>query len=115
MGKEHFLPSLGRGNPRREPAVKGAQITIDLDVPLDQDEIADRVLAVLGEVEAEYGIEGFWNADRSIYAFERSGIVGEAHVRDGHVSVDVKLGVVFGALRKTIERKLRERLEAGLK
>jgi putative polyhydroxyalkanoate system protein len=114
MGKEHFMPMVTSGNQRREPSVKGAQIVIDLDVPLDQEEIADRVSAVLGEVEAEYGLDGFWNADRSIYAFERSGIVGEAHVEDGHVSVDVKLGVVFGALRKTIERKLRERLEEGL-
>jgi putative polyhydroxyalkanoate system protein len=114
MGKDHFLPSLGRGPKRREPKVKGAQIRIDMDVSLDHKDIVDRVTAVLGGIEDEYDIEGFWNADRSIYAFERSGIVGEAHVSDGHVTVDVKLGVVFGAFRKTIEQKLRQRLEEGL-
>jgi putative polyhydroxyalkanoate system protein len=111
--KEHFLPSLGKEK-RREPSVKGAQISIDMEVSLDHDEIVKRVSSALGEIEEEYGIEGYWNADQTVYAFERSGIVGEAHVGDGHVAIDIKLGVVFGAFRKVIEQKLRERLQEGL-
>jgi putative polyhydroxyalkanoate system protein len=114
MAKEDFLPSLGRGNPRREPRVKGAQVCIDMDVSLDHDEIVHRVTSVLEEIEVEYDLEGYWNADFTTYAFERSGIVGEAHVEDGHVTVDVKLGVLFGAFKGRIEEKLRERLEEGL-
>lgn len=108
--KEHFLPSLGQEK-RREPSVKGAQISMDLEVSLDHDEIVQRVSTVLEEIEAEYDIEGYWNADQTVYAFERSGIIGEAHVGDGHVAIDIKLGVVFSAFRKVIEKKLRERLQ----
>lgn len=85
-----------------------------MDVSLDHNTIVDRISAVLEGIEADYDIEGFWNATRSIYAFERSGIVGEAHISDGHVTVDMRLGVLFGAFKKTIEKRLRERLEEGL-
>lgn len=114
MVKERFLPSLGHGNRNREPRVKGAQVRIDMDVSLDHKGVVERVTEVLEEIEAEYNIEGYWNADQTVYAFERSGIIGEALVSDNHVTVDIKLGVLFSAFRGRIEKKIRERLEEGL-
>jgi putative polyhydroxyalkanoate system protein len=89
-----------------------ASIHIEHKTSLARDAIREKLGEVMEKVEAKFNLAGSWSGDK--YAFKRSGVDGEAVIQDGKVVVDIKLGMLLGALKGRIESELKTKLEEGL-
>jgi hypothetical protein len=112
---EYLIPNAAKGRPRRRsPAVKHANIEIELEPELEHAEIVDRVAPMLSAVEDKYGLEGFWDAERRSYNFSGRGLTGEAQVDDRLIRIEIKTNAFMGAFAGRIKRELKQQLEEVL-
>ena len=72
----------------------------------DAKEAIERVARAIGK---EYGISHQW--DGNAMTFTRSGVKGRIHIAGGDVHVHAELGMLVGAMKSTIEREIRRRLD----
>lgn len=94
--------------------MKHANIEIELEPALEHGEIVDRIGPMLFDVEVQYGLDGYWDADRHSYNFSGSGLTGEAQVDDNFVRVEIKTSAFLGAFAGRIKRELTQKLEEAL-
>lgn len=57
------------------------------------------------DLDEEYGLEHEW-ADKHHLTFERSGLSGELLLDKKHVTVNVKLGMLFWAFKPRLEQEI---------
>jgi putative polyhydroxyalkanoate system protein len=66
----------------------------------------ERVAKAIGK---EYGIAHQWDGNEM--TFTRSGVKGRIHIAGDDVHVHAELGMLVGAMKSTIEREIRRRLD----
>ena len=89
-----------------------AKLHIEHKTSLSKDDIRVKLGEVMGKIEEKFDIKGSWSGDD--YAFSRSGVDGKASIKDGLVTIDMKLGLVLSALKGRIESEMVSKLKEGL-
>lgn len=89
-----------------------ASLHIEHTTSLDKSSVREKLGEVMEKVEKKFDLEGSWSGDN--YTFKRSGVDGKAVIQDGKVVVDIKLGMLLGALKGKIESELKTKLQEGL-
>jgi putative polyhydroxyalkanoate system protein len=89
-----------------------ASLHIEHATRLSKADIRTKLGEVMGKIEEKFSLKGSWKGDE--YTFTRSGVDGKAVINDGRVVVDIKLGLMLGALRGVIESEMKTKLKEGL-
>ncbi len=89
-----------------------AKIHIEHATSLSRDDIREKLGEVMEKIESKFNLKGSWRGDE--YTFTRRGVDGHATIRDGSVVIDMKLGMVLGALKGRIEKEMLSKLQGGL-
>ncbi len=89
-----------------------ASLHIEHPTGLGKDQIREKLGEVMSKVEIKFGLKGSWSGDN--YTFSRSGVDGKASIASGKVVIDIKLGMLLGALKGKIESELKSKLVEGL-
>jgi putative polyhydroxyalkanoate system protein len=64
---------------------------------------------VVDDLRARFALDYAWDGDD--VAFERPGVSGRLHVGKDEVALEVKLGLLLGALKSTVEREIHQQLD----
>ena len=62
------------------------------------------------ELSEEHEFEGEW--EDGVLHLHRTGATGEVHVHDDDIEIKVKLALMLKPLRRTIEQRIEEQLDA---
>jgi putative polyhydroxyalkanoate system protein len=89
-----------------------ASLHIEHATSLSKAQIREKLGEVMGKIEERFSLKGSWKGDE--YAFNRSGVDGKAVISDRLVVVDIKLGLMLGALKGIIESEMHTKLKEGL-
>lgn len=84
-----------------------ATIRITHDYTMPADELKVRLDQLAEEMTSRYQLQCSWPAENCM-TFKRSGASGEIRVDGGRLSLDMKLGLMLGAFKTTIERDIRK-------
>ena len=70
----------------------------------------DAAQRVVEDLRRRFDLAYAWEGDE--VAFDRPGVSGRMHVGKDEVALEVKLGLLLGALKSTVEREIHEQLDA---
>ncbi len=80
---------------------------------LDNDELKTRVSEIADELGQHFKLESHWQDDSTI-KFKRAGVSGTLTLSETQVDVNMKLGVMLGALKGPITKELKAQMEKRL-
>lgn len=83
-----------------------ADISITQQHQLSADAARAAAQKVADKLAGDYGLQCRWDGD--VLRFERSGVEGTLALGDAQADVQIKLGMLMGAFRSTIEAKVAE-------
>lgn len=83
-----------------------ADISITQQHQLSADAARAAAQKVADKLARDYGLQCRWDGD--VLRFERSGVEGTLALEDRQAALRIKLGMLMGAFRSTIEAKVAE-------
>jgi putative polyhydroxyalkanoate system protein len=83
-----------------------ADISITQQHQLSQDAARAAAQKVADKLASDYGLQCRWEGD--VLRFERSGVEGTLALGERQAALRIKLGLLMGAFRSTIEAKVAE-------
>jgi putative polyhydroxyalkanoate system protein len=72
----------------------------------------ERIDMIARHLKKKYGGAYSWHGNSLI--FRRSGASGAVHLRDGHVELEIKLGIVFAPMKARIEGLIRQHIPEAM-
>jgi len=84
-----------------------ANIQITHDYTMPADELKAKIDEMAAEMASRYQLQCRWSADNCM-KFQRSGASGEIRINDGHLALNLKLGMMLGAFKSTIEKDMKK-------
>ena len=72
----------------------------------------DAATRVVDDLRRRFDLACEWHGDE--VTFERPGVSGRLHVGRDALAIDVRLGLLLGALKSTVEREINAQLDALL-
>lgn len=82
-------------------------ITLERDHQLSIEELTTILNEMVTKLEAKLNVKSYWESERELY-FRRSGANGHIEFDDNQLTLTVKLGLMFRALKGPIEREITE-------
>jgi putative polyhydroxyalkanoate system protein len=89
-----------------------ADISITQQHQLSQEAARAAAQKVADKLAGEYGLQCRWDGD--VLRFERSGVEGTLALGERQAALRIKLGMLMGAFRSTIEAKVAESMRKGM-
>ena len=88
-------------------------INIERQHSLSLEELTLRVNEIAAKLEAKLDIRSEWE-DKNTLSFRRKGANGSIELSENSVSITVRLGIMFRALRSVVESELEKVVESKL-
>ena len=82
-------------------------ITLERNHQLSIEELTSVLNELIAKLESKLDVKSYWESDRELY-FRRSGANGHIEFDDSQLTLTVKLGLMFRALKGPIEREITE-------
>ncbi len=79
---------------------------------LTPDESRIRVEAIARDLKREYKMDYSWDGNR--LHFRRKGASGHAHLGDGYIELEIKLGMLLAPLKRKIEATIRKDIDSKM-
>lgn len=84
-------------------------ITITRPHSLDHAQAKDAADRLAQDLHKRFNVAYHWAGDQVV--FQRSGVSGTLDVRPAEITLELKLGLLLGALKPTIEREVHAQLD----
>lgn len=91
-----------------------AVITLERQHQMSVEELAGILNEVVAKLESKLDVKSYWESERELY-FRRSGASGHIEFDDSQLTLTVKLGLMFRALKGPIEKEITEVVDKHLK
>ncbi len=84
-----------------------ANIHITHNYTMPADELRAKLDELASEMTSRYQLQCSWPAEDCM-KFQRSGASGEIRIDEGRLALNMKLGLMLGAFKSTIEKDIRK-------
>ena len=91
-----------------------AVITLERNHQLSVEELTGILNEMVAKLESKLDVKSYWESERELY-FRRSGANGHIEFDDKQLTLTVKLGLMFRALKGPIEKEINEVVDKYLK